>query len=95
MGLSALAGVGVKRILFLATLLLAPITTLAQTHLLIINGLGGQTEFDELFQNWSLTLLNAAENIHGIAPTHTTYLAADPEANPEPIVDGRSYKTGI
>jgi hypothetical protein len=53
-------------------------TTLrAQTHLLIVSGLGGEAKYSEAFRRLSLTLVDAATKRFGIPDSDVVYLAED------------------
>jgi len=71
----------------LASVLLAgtPATVDAQeTHLLVISGLGGDAEFRENFLDWGTRLVDGAAAA-GVARGNITFLAEDPDADPERI----------
>ena len=94
MGLSALAGVDMKRLMLPIALLTAPAVTLAASHLLVISGIGGEPEYSDIFYTWSTDLLTAAEQRLNIPRDRIIYLAEQPERDPERI-DGRSDKREI
>ncbi len=79
----------------LAALLCLPLTTAAaQTHLVVISGLGGETRYRERFHEWAVTLLDAATKTHGIPEGNTIYLAERPALAPQRIHD-RSTKANV
>jgi hypothetical protein len=52
-----------------------------ETHLVVISGLGGDPEYEEMFVEWGLKLLDAAAAA-GIPSDNAIYLAEDPSAAP-------------
>jgi hypothetical protein len=52
-----------------------------ETHLVVISGLGGDPEYETMFVEWSLKLLDAAAAA-GIPSDNAIYLAEDPSAAP-------------
>ena len=52
------------------------------THVLVINGLGGDAEFRERFTEWGGTLVAAAGEKFGIPSSNIIYLGEDPTADP-------------
>lgn len=64
----------------------------AQTYLLVVSGIGGEEKYRIAFQEWSSTLVSAAEQLHGLPVEHITYLA---ESESLPGVTARSTKAGI
>ncbi len=78
----------------LLTLLLCPPSVSAQTHLLIVNGLGGDDLHRERFHNWATAMIDAAVNRFGVADSDVVYLAESVERDPERI-DGRSTKENV
>jgi hypothetical protein len=64
----------------LGILLLAATATAAdaQSHLLIVSGLGGERQYSDAFYEWAITMADAATTRHGLAPDRVTYLAEDP-----------------
>ena len=53
-----------------------------ETHVLVINGLGGDAEFRERFTEWGGTLVAAATERFGIPASNIIYLGEDPAADP-------------
>ena len=53
-------------------------TAAAQTHLLIVSGLGGERQYSDAFYEWSIMMADAARTRHGVAPERIIYLAEDP-----------------
>lgn len=68
--------------------------TQAQRFLLIVSGLGGEDYYRDLFQRWSLNLLDIAHQRYGITDAHTVYLAENTEDHPD-RVDGISRKPAV
>ena len=64
----------------------------AQTYLLVVSGIGGEEKHRIAFQEWSSTLVSAAELLHALTVEHNTYLA---ESQSLPEVTARSTKVGI
>jgi len=50
----------------------------AQSHLLIVSGLGGERQYSDAFYEWSIMMADAARTRHGVAADRITYLAEDP-----------------
>jgi hypothetical protein len=84
---------GASRLLLgcLATIALAPVTAHAQTHLLIVSGLGGEPRWEQEFARWGATMYDAAVNRYGMSRDQIVYLADKPEQDPERI-SARSTK---
>ena len=47
----------------------------AQTHLIVVSGLGGEPVYAKAFRDWSTTLLGAARHVAGIPAANLTWLA--------------------
>ena len=76
----------VRRTIALAALSLAAASSAyAQSHLLIVSGLGGERQYSDAFYEWSIMMADAARTRHGLAPERITYLAEDPTRDPERI----------
>ena len=78
----------------LLTLLLCPPQVSAQTHLVIVSGLGGDELHRARFHSWAVSMIDAATTRFGIPESDITYLAERVERDPESI-DGRSTKENI
>jgi len=65
----------------------------AQTHLLIVSGLGGQPKYSEEFRRWALALVDAAHKRYGMADSDVVYLAE--EGTKDPRIAGVSTKASI
>ena len=57
----------------------------AQSHLLIVSGLGGERQYSDAFYEWAITMADAARARHGLAADRITYLAEDPTRDPARI----------
>ena len=57
-------------------------TAAAQSHLLIVSGLGGERQYSDAFYEWSIMMADAARTRHGIAADRIIYLAEDPARDP-------------
>ena len=57
----------------------------AQSHLLIVSGLGGERVYSDAFYEWAITMADAAKARHGLAADRITYLAEDPTRDPARI----------
>lgn len=66
----------------------------AQTHLLIVSGLGGERQYSDAFYEWSVMMADAARNRHGLPRDRIIYLAEDPARDTERI-QGKSTAAGI
>ena len=82
-----------SRLILLLALLLAPLPGRADSHILVLSGLGGEQEFRDIFHRWSITLVDAAQRA-GIAAENITYLGEDWTRDPERI-SARSDKENI
>lgn len=59
------------------------------THLLVVVGLGGDPDYRELFHQWAVEMVSAAETRFGVPRDRIVYLGERPADFPE-VVDGRS-----
>ena len=66
----------------------------AQSHLLIVSGLGGERQYSDAFYEWAITMADAAKARHGLAPDRIIYLAEDPARDPARI-QGKSTAAEI
>ena len=57
----------------------------AQSHLLIVSGLGGERQYSDAFYEWAITMADAAKARHGLAADRIVYLAEDPARDPARI----------
>jgi len=87
---AAPAGVGVRAVL-LVWLLAAPAA--AQTHVLVVSGIGGEARYQDAFLATGLAVVAAAEDRLGVAPARIQYLAEDPGRDRR--ISGRSTKEEI
>ena len=74
--------------------LAAPAAASAQSHLLIVSGLGGERQYSDAFYEWAITMADAARARHGLAADRITYLAEDPTRDPARI-QGKSSAAEI
>lgn len=74
-------------------LLLLTSSVAAQTHVLVVCGLGGEPRYQEGFLATGLAIVAAAEGRLGIPAANVTLLTEDPSRNPR--VAGRSTKERI
>lgn len=65
-----------------------------QRFLLVVSGLGGEPYYRDLFQRWSLNLLDVAHQRHAIADERTVYLAEGSENHPDQV-DGIAHKEAV
>ncbi|MEE2778629.1 MAG: hypothetical protein VYE73_17910 [Acidobacteriota bacterium] len=70
-----------------------PSSATADTHLLVISGLGGEDEYSDRFHDWSMSLISSAAAA-GLPAADIHYLAEDPERAPDAI-DGTSRRDTI
>ena len=66
----------------------------AQSHLLIVSGLGGERQYSDAFYEWAITMADAAKARHGVPADRITYLAEDPARDPSRI-QGKSTAAEI
>jgi hypothetical protein len=92
---SAVAGAGMRLAMKMALVMgLCASQVQAQTHVLIVSGLGGDELHSARFHDWSTSMINAATSRFGIAETNIVYLAERVERDPERIA-GRSTKENV
>ena len=72
--------------------LLLPFAVRAQTHMLIVSGLGGDPKYTSSFKQWGTELADAARTRYGLPDSEVVYLAED--TNGEKIA-GKSTKDEI
>jgi hypothetical protein len=84
------------RSFFLALALLAVQSTpgVAQVHLLIVSGLGGEPQYVEEFHTWGTSMVDAAIERYGVPPENVTYLAENPDRDRERI-DGEARRDEV
>ncbi|MBI2401840.1 MAG: hypothetical protein HYV20_03690 [Gemmatimonadetes bacterium] len=56
--------------------------SLAQTHVLVVSGVGGDAQFTERFTRWGTDLVDAARQGLGLPPANVAFLAERPERDP-------------
>ena len=70
---------------------LVPATAAAQqTHILVVTGLGGDTEYRQQFHSWATTLIAAATTRYEVPAGNVIYLGEKPDLAPELISDRSS-----
>ena len=107
MGVPEVAGAGVRgggrvdgwtggrRAMALAAVLLAtPVIANAQTHLVIVSGLGGEPKYATAFANLSQTLADAASKRFGIPPAEILWFGED-SVSKKPFFRGQSTKVNV
>jgi len=63
------------RAMLVAAAITMPLATLpAQTHLVIVAGLGGEARYRDMFHGWALELIDAATERYGVPAENVTYL---------------------
>jgi hypothetical protein len=89
-------GVSGRGLLFLLVLQVsaAAQAQVAQPHLAIVTGLGGEKYYSDLFYRWATTLNQVATSRLGISPARVIRLAEDPSRDPESI-DAPSRKEQV
>lgn len=65
----------------------------AQTHLVVVSGLGGEPRFGTQFHEWGRTLVDAAARL-GVPDSQIVFLAEDPSRDPGRI-SGRSTRDEV
>jgi hypothetical protein len=63
------------RSILVAAAVCTPLATLpAQTHLVIVTGLGGESRYRDMFHEWAVELIDAATARYGVPAEDVTYL---------------------
>ncbi|MGD8895522.1 MAG: hypothetical protein PVJ73_05755 [Acidobacteriota bacterium] len=78
-----------RRAIVLAALLVATPAVAAESHLVVVAGLGGDPQFRDLFHEQAVALASAAETRFGLAAENVYCLTEKPERDPTTI-DQRS-----
>ncbi|MEX0912171.1 MAG: hypothetical protein WD737_05370 [Gemmatimonadota bacterium] len=81
-------------LLCLVLLLTASGPAVAQVHLLIVSGLGGEPRYVNDFHAWGISMADAATERMGIPAANVTYLAEDPQRDSQRI-DGESRRDEV
>jgi hypothetical protein len=89
MGIPEVEGARVKWALALASLLAAAPPAAAESHLLVVAGLGGDPQHRDMFRQQAVALASAAETRLGLLHENVACLTEDPDRDPSTI-DGRS-----
>jgi hypothetical protein len=72
----------------------ATVASAAETHLVIVTGLGGEASYRERFHEWAMSMREAAIGRYGLSPERVYYLAEKPEMAPDAIY-AKSTKENI
>lgn len=86
-----------KRILSVLALLLltaARAEAQANSHVLIVSGLGGEPKYVQDFLAWGSAMAEAVQGRFGVPAANVTYLAEEPQRN-RAIIDGESRREEI
>ena len=75
-----------------AALVAAPAA--AQSHLLVVSGLGGEPRLQEEFHAWSTSMVTTARERLGVPADNITYLGEDPSRAPG-LVTGESTRENV
>jgi len=78
----------------LAVALVVPTALFAQTHLVIVSGLGGEAKYVASFTNLSQSLADAANKRFGIPPTEIQWFGED-SVSKKPFFRGQSTKANV
>lgn len=65
-----------------------------ESHLVVVQGLGGTPEMEERFSRWAIRIVDAARERFGLAEESVVYLAPRPEKDPDRIAD-RSTRESV
>ncbi len=57
----------------------------AQSHLIVISGLGGEPKYSEAFHRWAVTLMDAAVDRYGLPESNVIYVAETIDRDPTRI----------
>jgi len=79
--------------IFLSSLIPLP-SSLAQTRLVVVSGIGGDPKYAATFHAWSASLVDAARSRYRMADSSIVWLAEDPARAPGRIA-GKSSKENI
>lgn len=78
----------------LAALALSAAPAAAQSHLLVVAGLGGEPRYSDAFHQWATSMADAAEGRMGLPADRVTVLTEKPDRDPR-RVDGRSSRDAV
>jgi hypothetical protein len=78
----------------LAALALSAAPAAAQSHLLVVAGLGGEPQYSDAFHEWATSMADAAERRMGLPAERITVLTERPDRDPRRI-DGRSSRDAV
>lgn len=76
------------------TLALTAQSSVAQTHVVVVSGLGGDQAHREKFHAWAVAMIDAAQQRFGVPDENITYLAERETLDPERI-SGKSTKENV
>ena len=82
------------RLALLVVWLVATPAAAQQSHVLVITGLGGDTEYTEQFHEWAVTLIDAAVSRYKVPADNIIYLGEKPDLAPEAI-SNRSSRENV
>ena len=82
------------RLALLVVWLVAAPAAAQQSHVLVITGLGGDTEYTEQFHEWAVTLIDAAVSRYKVPADNVIYLGEKPDLAPEAI-SNRSSRENV
>jgi hypothetical protein len=57
----------------------------AQSHVVVVSGLGGEPAYSDQFHQWGTAMVDAARTRFGLAPEQVVYLAERPDRDPARI----------
>lgn len=83
-----------RALVFASALALAPAALPAQTRLIIISGLGGETSYSRSFAQWSAALAEAGRRRFGLPESSIAWLGED-SASTSPLYRGRATRANI
>lgn len=78
----------------LAIAMLAAAPAAAQSHLLVVSGLGGEPRLREEFHAWSTSMVTTARERLGVPAENITYLGEDPSRAPG-LMSGESTRENV
>lgn len=89
----AACGGGLALVIALMALLAVPVAA-QQTHIVVITGLSGDSEYADQFHEWATTLIDVAIDRYELPAENVAYLAEKTDRDPDRI-DGRSTRENI
>ncbi len=84
------------RLLLLCAILLCgqTVPASAQSHFVIVSGLGGDNAHRDQFYNWATSLVSTLRETMGVAPENIIYLAERPERD-QTLINAKSTKENV